>query len=42
MSNMHSPYLDLRWGDCMTVMREFPDGHFIVRINQETSQDTLF
>lgn len=32
MSKLHSPYLDLRLGDCMTVMREFPDGYFQLAI----------
>lgn len=27
-----SPYLDLRLGDCVELMREFPDGHFDLAI----------
>ena len=30
--NQISPYLDLRLGDCMDLMREYPDGHFDLAI----------
>jgi site-specific DNA-methyltransferase (adenine-specific) len=30
--NQVSPFLDLRLGDCMNLMREYPDGHFDLAI----------
>jgi site-specific DNA-methyltransferase (adenine-specific) len=30
--NQVSPFLDLRLGDCMDLMREYPDGHFDLAI----------
>lgn len=31
-ASLSSPFLDIRMGDCMDVMREMPDGHFDLAI----------